>query len=143
MKTCGKGQKFGKFVWDDDYDGWVTEARFAADQIVHVTLDTDQNTNEDKQKLLDRANATWKILRSREPVLRRAAAADLLNIHNGGWNRGEDLTVEQFMERMRLNSVSLHADGAASLYVDDGGLFEGRSIAVFVDHGGKVQEIEF
>lgn len=143
METKSRGPKLGKFIWDDDYDSWATEARFAADLIVHVTLDIDQNRNEDRQKLLDRANTTWKILRSREAVLREVAAADLLDIYNSGWNKGEDLLAEQFMEKMRLHSVSLHADGAVSIYYDDGGLFGGRSIAVFVDSDGNVQEIEF
>ncbi len=61
------------------------------------------------------------------------AAAGLLAPKNEAWlDEGEaEETEESFRAKLRLESVSVEPDGAATFSFDDGGLFWGHTVLVF------------
>jgi hypothetical protein len=56
----------------------------------------------------------------------------LLNLKNDNWlDDGEDeVTAEQFIEAMRLESIAVYPDGSFVFWHQDGDLFWGHSIQI-------------
>ena len=68
---------------------------------------------------------------------RQLASESLHELKNETWS-GDDspLTASQLAERLSLEACEIAADGLATLYFDDGGLFGGHSVVVYVDANG-------
>ena len=70
--------------------------------------------------------------------MREYAADDLLSSANDWAEQMEDeepqeITKEQFMERMELESIEIRADGSFEFWFADGDMFYGHSIHVSGD----------
>ena len=62
----------------------------------------------------------------------------LLELKNDAWldEDESEVSAEEFIARMELSSVSIHADGGFEFWFDDGDLFWGHSIMV----SGNIQD---
>ncbi len=60
------------------------------------------------------------------------AVRELLDLKNGTWlEEGEaELTADQFIARMKLESIMISSDGKFEFWHDDGDLFWGHAIQV-------------
>jgi hypothetical protein len=69
---------------------------------------------------------------------RRLAAESLHGLKNETWS-GDDppLSTAQLEQQLSLEACEIAADGVATLYFDDGGLFGGHSVVVYIDAGGS------
>lgn len=68
---------------------------------------------------------------------RQLAAESLRELKNETWVSDDPpLTASQLAERLSLEACEIAADGLATLYFDDGGLFGGHSVVVYVDASG-------
>ena len=73
-------------------------------------------------------------------VLRRIAD-DKLALYNDVWREGRPpLSRPRFLARIRLESIVVHADGAATMYFHDGGLFLGHVVEVRIGSRGAITE---
>jgi hypothetical protein len=68
---------------------------------------------------------------------RRQASESLCELRNDTW-AGEDppLSAAAVALRLSLEACEIDADGVASLYFADGGLFGGHSVVVYLDAAG-------
>ncbi|MDQ0060193.1 DUF2262 domain-containing protein [Paenibacillus harenae] len=60
------------------------------------------------------------------------AAENLGHFVTESWNQGELLTHQQFVDKMQIESITIGFDSFDLAY-DDGGIFNGHLIMVFVD----------
>ena len=98
------------------------EVRFSTD-------DTDASANEATVIAAGRSFVAW--VQEHDLACRRFAAERLLDLYNSTWNTGRQITADAFIERMQLESASLHPDGGGgNLIYADGDLFWGHSIIV-------------
>lgn len=67
----------------------------------------------------------------------QSASEVLHGLKNETWS-GDDppLSAAQLAQRLSLEACEIGADGVATLYFDDGGLFGGHSVVVYVDADG-------
>jgi len=67
------------------------------------------------------------------------AAESLIDLKNGDWAGDEPgpLTASQLAARLRLEACEIAADGGATFYFDDDGLFGGHSVVVYVSSDGE------
>ncbi|HEY8176276.1 MAG TPA: DUF2262 domain-containing protein, partial [Gemmatimonadaceae bacterium] len=86
------------------------------------------------------AEAAWQRLRVAEPSVRAAVAQQMTNAHNEYCDPEDEVTPEQFAERLRLLSARFEGSGTMELVYADGMLFGGHSIIVPVDADGRVGE---
>jgi hypothetical protein len=68
---------------------------------------------------------------------RQLASETMRELKNETWS-GDDppLSAAQLADRLSLEACEIAADGVATLYFDDGGLFGGHSVVVYIDPGG-------
>ena len=100
-----------------------------------IRLDLDRD--EDREKCLFHLRALMKGQADWDGRLRACAARDLLELANDWASDGgceehepEEITQEQFMERMELDAIQIYEDGAFEFWFNDGDLFWGHSIHV-------------
>jgi hypothetical protein len=68
---------------------------------------------------------------------RRLASESLLELKNETWLGADPpLSASQLAERLELEACEIAADGQATLYFGDGGLFGGHSVVVYLDDQG-------
>lgn len=75
-----------------------------------------------------------------EPML-AAMTTKMLALKNDAWlddDEGEqELSREEFLQRVTLSDVAFYADGSAAIYCDDDELFFGHTIEIMVDKNGQ------
>jgi hypothetical protein len=68
---------------------------------------------------------------------RQLASESLRELKNETWSGDHPpLSTPQLAERLSLEACEIAADGVATLYFDDGGLFGGHSVVVYVAGNG-------
>ena len=85
-----------------------------------------------------RAEELWK---QRKELARRAcelAAHKLLEVKNDSWLEDGEvaITADEFIQRMKLESITVDEDGKFNFWFEDGDLFFGHSIEVRGDAKG-------
>jgi hypothetical protein len=73
----------------------------------------------------------------------RMAVEKYFEEFNQKWNRGEPISREEFMARLRMSSISIESDRSAALELeDDHDMFWGHAIVVRLNPEGKIRELE-
>ena len=128
----------GTFTLNRQVDWFETELDWLGTTI-SLTFDKDEDRAETLQKAKDllAAAADW------DRRVREYAADELLASAND-WAEDEEITREQFMERMELESIEIRADGSFDFWFADGDMFYGHSIHVSGDmeHGPDRADME-
>lgn len=100
-----------------------------------IRLDLDRD--EDREKCLSHLRALMEGQAGWDERLRTCAARDLLDLANDWASDGgceehepEEITREQFMERLEPDAVQISGDGSFDFWFNDGALFWGHSIHV-------------
>lgn len=128
----------GTFSLNRTVDWFETELDWLGTAI-SLTFDQDEDRAETLQKAKDllASAADW------DRRVREYAADELLASAND-WAEDEEITREQFMERMELESIEVRADGSFEFWFADGDMFYGHSIHVSGDmeHGPDRADME-
>ncbi|MCU0493921.1 MAG: DUF2262 domain-containing protein, partial [Chloroflexaceae bacterium] len=84
------------------------------------------------QAALQTAHALWQDQRVWAQRIREYAVEQLLELKNDSWldDDEEELTALAFLERMQLESITVHSDGTFDFWHDDGDLFWGHTIQI-------------
>ena len=90
------------------------------------------DAEEDRAGCIQNAKAVLAAAGDWDRRVREYAAGELLASAND-WAEDEEITREQFMERMELESIEVRADGGFDFWFGDGDLFYGHSIHVSGD----------
>lgn len=90
------------------------------------------DAEEDRAGCIQNAKAVLAAAGDWDRRVREYAAGELLSSAND-WAEDEEITREQFMERMELESIEVRADGGFDFWFGDGDLFYGHSIHVSGD----------
>ncbi len=90
------------------------------------------DAEEDRAGCIQSAKAVLAAAGDWDRRVREYAAGELLSSAND-WAEDEEITREQFMERMELESIEVRADGGFDFWFGDGDLFYGHSIHVSGD----------
>ena len=120
----------GTFTLNRQVDWFETEVDWLGGQISLVF-----DAEEDRAEALRKAKALLASAASWDKRVREYAADELLELANDWAEQMEDeepqeITKEQFMERMELESIEIRADGSFEFWFADGDLFYGHSIHV-------------
>ena len=121
----------GTFTLNRQVDWFETEVDWLGGQISLVF-----DAEEDRAEVLQRAKTLLAGAASWDKRVREYAADDLLASAND-WAEDEEITREQFIQRMELESIEIRADGSFEFWFADGDMFYGHSIHVSGDmeHG--------
>ena len=128
----------GTFTLNRTVDWFETELDWLGTEI-SLTIDKE----EDREAALQNAKTLLAGAEDWDRRVREYAADDLLASAND-WAEDEEITREQFMERMELESIEVRADGSFEFWFADGDMFYGHSIHVSGDmeHGPDEANME-
>lgn len=121
----------GTFALNRQVDWFETEVDWLGGQISLVF-----DAEEDRAEVLQRAKTLLSGAADWDERIRAYAADDLL-VSANDWAEDEEITREQFIQRMELESIEIRADGSFEFWFADGDMFYGHSIHVSGDmeHG--------
>lgn len=117
----------GTFALNRQVDWFETEVDWLGGQISLVF-----DAEEDRAEVLQRAKTLLAGAADWDQRIRAYAADDLLASAND-WAEDEEITREQFIQRMELESIEIRADGSFEFWFADGDMFYGHSIHVSGD----------
>lgn len=128
----------GTFTLDRRVDWFETEVDWLGGQISLVF-----DAGEDRAGALQNAKALLADAASWDERIRAYAADDLLASAND-WAEDGEITREQFIQRMELESIEIRADGSFEFWFADGDMFYGHSIHVSggMEHGPDRADME-
>lgn len=132
-----KDDVLGELAWSPLLKWWMGRVELAPGHTIEVYASPDEQTGEFSVEL---ARQAFLRVKAEEKRFRRESARWVLEVYNGFWNEtGRDLSAAGYVKRLRLDTVELRADGSAKLSYNDGGLFRGHSIGVWLAPDGKVE----
>lgn len=127
--------RLGVLTYDDNFDWWRTTITFGGQEI---GLDVTVGRDAERGAALDAAASI--VDRLDRAVLEAYAASRLLELHNDSWRDEDDdgeegppIDAATFASRLTPKSLTIEADGSATLWFEDGRLFAGHSVYVAVD----------
>ena len=97
-----------------------------------IRLTIPAGATDDMEKSLAVARQLWADQENWQRKITTCATKELLGLKNGTWldEDEEELSEEDFVRRMVLESISVEANGSFEFWNDDGDLFLGHSIMV-------------
>jgi hypothetical protein len=131
------GEAFRMLAWNSDLAWWSGAAEVAPGHCIdlHVQVANDLAA---LRAAVELAGPAWERLRATEPDVRAAIAGQMVEAHNGYCAPEDEVTPEQFAERLRLLSLVFDSAGTMELCYHDGMLFGGHWIIVPVAADGSI-----
>lgn len=126
----------GKLEWNDNLNWYHGTAR-VGNTSFDLSLNPDDGT--DATRALSRAKQIVKDFDRYRKLAADYAVDGLLELKNDNWLKdGErEVTAEEFKAKIVLTAITVEADGDATFWYRDGGLFWGHSIEVRIDADDK------
>lgn len=124
----------GRLTYNSRYE-WYESSFMVDDQSVTLTLDYVAPPQSGPQQVWAEQQLQARFW---EPML-VAMTDQLLALKNDAWldEEEEELSKEEFQQRVTLSGLAFYADGSAAIYCDDDDLFFGHTIEISVDKDGK------
>jgi len=119
-----------KFTYDDRISYWETHVKF---QDCEITLRIDQSYPKAKleqlgKQAIEKVDSNWALIQDN-------ISNSLLDIYNEVWADPDEgfpeLSREQFLEKIELETIELMDEGALTLYFSDSDLFGGHGVDLF------------
>ena len=122
-------EQFGVFTLDRSVNWHEAETRWEGAP-VRLTLDTEDPKGAFPHNSLSQARRLWSEAPKWAVNVRSTVIQKLLELKNDGWlEDGEQpLSADDFWGRVKLQSITVRADGSFEFWYDDGDLFWGHSI---------------
>lgn len=124
--------ELGTLHYEEEYD-WYEGQFTVQESEISIRLLTDGVG--DIKSAIERAASLAQELESHAQSAKKYAAEGLLAIKNEAWTDEDEelLTIEQFQQRITLESIAIDSAGEVSFYHHDGDLFWGHCILVTMD----------
>jgi hypothetical protein len=119
----------GTFTLDRQVDWFTGQVVWAGET---VSLNLSGSADADAREALKTAHALWQNQNEWNRQVQNFAVEELLPLKNDSWlDEGEaELTLDEFNDRMKLESITVNADGSFDFWHNDGDLFWGHSIQI-------------
>jgi hypothetical protein len=131
---------FDHLKWNPNLGWWSGSTEFSPGRRIdiHVEADNSPSMLRDRVKQADQA---WVMLRTTESSIRQAIAEQLVESHNQFCDPEDEVSSDQFADRVRLLSVRFMSSGALELVYMEEGLLGGHWIIVPIGPDGEIGEV--
>lgn len=129
----------GILQYDRRFNSYEGKIKDNLDNEIEFTIDIDDNLEE----LIDYTRQLFKKYLNRDDELKLYAASQLLDIYNDVWNETDiEITEGEFASRMLLEGITVYSDRSMTFYYQDGDLFYGHSITIYLDESGNLESAQ-
>ena len=134
-------QQFGTFTLDRLVN-WHKAQTFWGVNSVCLALNSDSGEETFPQDSLAHARTLWSEQERWDADIRDYMLKELLDLKNGNWLDEDEaeLSKEEFLERVSLESVTVSSEGTFEFWYADGDLFGGHSIMVSGSLDGGIND---
>lgn len=109
------------------------------DNEIEFGIDVDENLAE----LIIYTRQLLKKYLNRDYELKLYAARQLLDIYNDTWNETDiEITEREFASKMLLEGITVYSDRFTTFYYQDGDLFYGHSITIYLDESRNLESAQ-
>ena len=127
----------GKLEWDERLEWWSSFVALAPDHEIRVAFH-----GKELEAVLEARRNAFVHLRDQEPELRAMIATQMLEMAEDWRDEDEEpdpITLESFVNRVKLESIVFDEDGSAELYYFDDNIFAAHTIMASVNADGKLE----
>jgi hypothetical protein len=109
---------------------------------VRLALNSDSDAETFPQDSLTHARTLWSEQERWDAEIRDYMVKELLDLKNGNWLDKEEaeLSEDEFLQRVSLESITVSSKGAFEFWYADGDLFWGHSIMVSGSLDGGIDD---
>jgi hypothetical protein len=124
-----KDERFGLFTLDRRHDWFEIEATWKSDDVV---LRLSMRGCDNVEQLLALAHTLWNAQDKWDRAVRECAVTSLLDLKNENWLQEdeEEVTAEEFFDRIVPQEIVLYHTGRFEFWCDDDDMFGGHAIEV-------------
>lgn len=109
------------------------------DNEINFYIDVDDNLEE----LIDYTKQLFKKYLNKDYELKMYAAERLLDIYNDIWNETDiEITEQEFADKISLEGIAIYSDRNTTFYYQDGDLFDGHIITIYLDESGTLESAQ-
>lgn len=129
----------GTLQYNQRFNSYEGKIKDDLDNEIELGIDVDDNLEE----LIDYTRQLFKKYLNQDDELKLYAASQLLDIYNDVWNETDiEITEEEFASRMLLEGITVECDRTTTFYYQDGNLFYGHSITIYLDESGNLESAQ-
>jgi len=128
---------FDSLTWNPALNWWTGVAEVAPGHRIDLHVES-ANEPAALEAAVARSKPAWECLRAAEKAVRAAVAGQMTEAHNGYCDPEDQVTPEQFANRLRLLSARFELSGSVERVYADGMLFGGHWIVVPIGADGTV-----
>jgi hypothetical protein len=123
------GDVFSALAWNSKLEWWSGAADVAPDRRINLHVEA-ANDPKSLQSAIIHSLPAWEWLKSSESAVRAAVADQLTDARNEFCDPADEVTPDQFADRMKLLSARFQTAGSVELVYSDGMLLGGHWIIV-------------
>jgi hypothetical protein len=124
-----KNDRFGLLTLDRQFNWFENTVTWKSDEVV---LRLSMSGCDDVERLIALAHALWDSQAKWDQAVRECATANLLELKNENWlaDDEEEVTAEEFFDRITPQEIVLHHTGRFEFSCNDDDMFGGHTIEV-------------
>lgn len=137
--------EFGDFVLNRSMS-WFESKVYLDDSTLNVYLETDKDNDDTANNAIETFISIANNFNEFDMKNKEAAANFLLEFAND-WladydseNKPEEITKQMFMDAIEISEVTISPDGSMTVYYDDGNLFWGHVIEMYIESDGSCSD---
>lgn len=98
----------------------------------------------EKSNILERVDKCLEWIEQNESKITEEVCKRLISLKNKTWieSDSDKVTTEEFIAKLKLESIVFYKNGSLSVYYDDGDLFWGHIISVSIDDNFNVVDAD-
>ena len=124
-----KDKVLGEFTLDERIDQLFRKINWPGG---YVTLNVENCDGEELAGVFATANKIVKAKKEWDKKIKEFAAGELLELKNNSWLDDDEteITADQFVEKIKIETIDISQDNEFEFYLDDGDIFWGHTIIV-------------
>ena len=136
MQTSITDSDLGIIKYSEDLDLYEGKIPIENSEPLEFYFDVNDNL----RQMLEIARNLVKIVISRNPEFKQYIAEKLLDLYNDDWSEEKTIDKKEFANRITLESATIYDDNSAEIYYQDGDLFAGHYIVIYLNPEGILNE---
>ena len=124
-----KDKVLGEFMLDERIDQYVTKIEWPRG---YITLSVENCEGKELDGVFATANKIVKAKNEWDKKIKEFAAVELMELKNDSWLDEDEaeITADQFVEKIKIETIDISLDNEFEFYLDDGDIFWGHTIIV-------------
>lgn len=128
----------GIIKYSDEYDWYEGKINLETGEAIEFFL----NVEDDFSEVLKYTQKIISNLSQQSANYKNFIADKLLDLYNDTWSEDEVIDKPEFCRRIAIESVQVYDDGSVEIFYEDGDLFAGHTILIYINSNGELVDVD-